>query len=173
MPLRLKPFIPEKEIHAIIKRVSSEIGSDFASGEGVLVGVLKGAFVFLADLARELGPGFEVDFIQASSYGKNDAPSQEVRILKDITADIKGRDVIVVEGIIDRGITARAVVEHLKAKGPSSIRVCTLILRDGNASGVKIDYAGKRISDGFVVGYGMDYMEMYRGLKEIYMIDKT
>ena len=124
---------------------------------------MKGAFVFMADLARELGPEFEVGFIQAASYGDRETPSEEVRITSDISVEIEGRDVIVVEGIIDRGNTARAVVRHLEKKGPSSIRLCTLLLRKGHSHGLRVDYIGRPIDDGFVVGYGMDYREKYRG----------
>ncbi|MEK6758711.1 MAG: hypoxanthine phosphoribosyltransferase [Deltaproteobacteria bacterium] len=173
MQTQLRQLIPENEIHSIVRRLSAEIRAENPSSEAVLIGVMKGAFVFMADLARELGPAFEVDFMQAASYGHRDTPSEEVRIISDISVDIRGRDVIVVEGIIDRGNTAKAVINHLEKKGPSSIRLCTLILRKGHSHNLTVDYIGRQIDDGFIVGYGMDYREKYRGLKGLFTIDKT
>lgn len=169
---KLKLLIPPDEIDSIVDRVASEIRKDFAGKDPILLGVLKGAFVFLSDIVRALEMPFEVDFIQASCYGKRDSPSAEVLIKRDLTADIKGRDVIIVEGIIDRGHTARALTEYLKKKGPSSIKVCTFLLREGGGGdGLKVDYVGKRIGDGFVIGYGMDYKEEYRGLAGLYIME--
>lgn len=173
MQPHLRQLIPEDEIHSMIRRLSAEIRADNPSSEAVIIGVMKGAFVFMADLVRELGPAFEVDFMQAASYGHRDTPSEEVRITSDISVDIKGRDVIVVEGIIDRGNTARAVVRHLDKKGPSSIRLCTLLLRKGHSHDLTVDYIGRQIEDGFVVGYGMDHREKYRGLKGLFTIDRA
>ncbi|MDO8426262.1 MAG: hypoxanthine phosphoribosyltransferase [Deltaproteobacteria bacterium] len=166
----IKLLYSPEEIKKIVRRLAREVEADLAGKDPVLIGVLKGAFVFLSDLAREIDAPVEVDFIQAASYGLRDEPSSEVRIKNDITADIKGRDIIVIEGIIDRGRTVRAVIEHLKKKGPASIKVCTLLLRDSHA-GMAIDYAGARIDEGFVVGYGMDYKEGYRNLPGVYILE--
>lgn len=170
--MKFKPFIDEDEVRSIVKRLACEISADYVSKKPVLIGVLKAAFVLMADLSRELGQQYEVDFLQAASYGRSGEPTDEVEIINDIATDIRGKDVIIVEGIVDRGNTARKVVEHLKFKGPSSISICTLLLRNGNSSGLRIDYVGKKIDDGFVVGYGMDYMEGCRGLKGIYVVEK-
>lgn len=169
----LKLLMTPDEIRTAVERLAREIRADYASRNPLLVGVLKGAFVFLSDLVRALDMELEVDFIQAASYGKSSAPSKDVLITGDLTAAVKGRDVIIVEGIIDRGETARAVASHIAAKGPASIRLCTLILRDSHSHGLKIDYVGKKIDKGFVVGYGMDYKGRYRNLPGIYTIDAS
>lgn len=161
-------YSPE-DIKNMVRRLAGELRPNTKSAP-VFIGVLKGAFIFVSDLIRELDGGVQVDFIQAASYGLKDEPSAEVRIKGDITIEIKGRDVVVVEGIIDRGTTARAVIGHLKKKGPASIKVCTLLLRDSHA-GMEIDYVGARVYEGFVVGYGMDYKEEYRDLPGIYILE--
>ncbi len=167
---RLFLLIPPEEIHHLVERIAEEIRRDFEGKEPVFVGVLKGAFVFLSDLVRTLEIPLEIDFIQASSYGKRDVPSKDVVITRDITVDIKGRDVIVVEDIVDTGGTVRKVLEHLEKKEPSSLKLCSFLVR--GEPGVRIDYCGKVIGGGFVVGYGLDYKERYRELKGVYIIEK-
>ncbi|MBI5809926.1 MAG: hypoxanthine phosphoribosyltransferase, partial [Deltaproteobacteria bacterium] len=126
----LRPIISPEEIHLIVSRLAGEIRRDCASKKPVLIGTLNGAFIFMADLVRALDMPLEADFIQASCYSGCDTPSPVVSIIKDITTDIKGRDVVVVEDIIDRGNTAGAVIGHLKAKGPASLRLCSLLVRE-------------------------------------------
>ncbi len=167
----LQLLFPPEEIHIIVDRLARELRSDFASRNPVLLGVLKGAFIFISDLMRAMKMPFEVDFIQAASYGEKTIPSSQVAIKGDITSDIKGRDVIIVDGIIDSGHTIRVINEYLKAKEPASISVCTLLLRDGEARDLSVDYVGVHIGKGFVVGYGMDYGERYRGLQGLYVIN--
>lgn len=166
----LKLLIPPEEIRAMVRRLAREVRKDFAGKNPVFICVLKGAFMFFSDLMRVLRTDFEVDFLQAASYHGKTVQSPEVVIKKDIAADIKGRDVVIVDGIIDSGLTVERIIDHLNAKGPSSIRLCTLLLREGGAKGIAADYVGRRIEKGFVVGYGMDYMERYRGLAGIYVI---
>ncbi|MBI5643689.1 MAG: hypoxanthine phosphoribosyltransferase [Deltaproteobacteria bacterium] len=165
----LKLIIPPDEILEIVTGLAAEIEKDCAVGTPVLLGVLKGAFVFLSDLARAFSRHVEIDFIQASSYGDRDTPSRDVLITGGPSIDIKGRDVIIVEGIVDRGVTAKAVTGYLKSKGPASLKTCALLLRHSHR-GVNIDYIGRRIDEGFVVGYGMDYKGRYRNLPGIYII---
>jgi hypoxanthine phosphoribosyltransferase len=153
----------------MVEGIAEKIRTKFPSGRPVLVGVLKGAAVFLSDLIRAVGGPLEVDFIQTSSYSDPLAPSKDVMITKDVSIDLKGRDVIVVDGIVDRGKTARAVMGHLKTKGPASLGFCTLLLRDSTGD-IAIDYVGKRIPEGFIVGYGMDYKEDYRWLDGVYLL---
>ncbi len=124
--------------------------------------------MFFADLMRVLRTDFEADFLQVASYEGSDGGTVVVK--KDITSDIAGKDVVVVDGIIDSGRTARHIIDYLNAKGPSSIRLCALLLREDGPKGLTIDYAGLRVESGFVVGYGMDYREHYRGLPGIYVI---
>ncbi len=167
----LKPLYSPEEIRSTIGRLAGEIRADYASRTPVLVGVLKGAFVFLADLVRALEMPVEVDFIRLSSYGTRDVPTPKAAITKDIELSVEGRDVLVVEDIIDRGTTIEAVMDHLEGKNPATLRLCTLLLKEGGGTGRKIDYIGKEIGDGFVVGYGMDYKERYRELRALYTID--
>ncbi|MBI5588053.1 MAG: hypoxanthine phosphoribosyltransferase [Deltaproteobacteria bacterium] len=166
----MRLFIPPEEIRAIVRRLAKEIRSDYAAKDPVLIGVLKGACVFLADLAREIDSPLEIDFVQTSGYGKRDTPAEKVAVSRELSSDIKGRDVIVVDGIIDRGRTVAALLKYLSAKEPASVRICALLLRDGGAHEVNIDYVGATIKAGFVVGYGMDYRERYRNLPAIYFL---
>lgn len=167
----LKPYLTPEKIDEIVGRLAGEIASTLNGREAVLVGVLKGSYAFLADLSRKLGEGHEIDFIQTACYGLRDAPSNEVLILRDITVDLKGRDVVIVEDIIDRGHTAAVLVEYFRARGARSIRLCALLKRKGGAPGLPVDFVGHEMGEGFVVGYGMDYKERYRGLPGLYILE--
>ncbi len=169
MEENLKLIIAPDEIRTMVEAIAGDIRGRFPTGRPVLVGVLKGAAVFLADLVRTVGTPLEVDFIQTSSYSDPASPSSEVSITGDTSIELKGRDVIVVDGIVDRGKTACAVMAHLKTKGPTSLGFCTLLLRD-STDDIAIDYVGKVIHEGFIVGYGMDYKEDYRWLDGIYLL---
>lgn len=169
--MELKPFISSSEIESIVARLASELNADFKGRRPILVGVLKGSFLFLSDLVRRLEIKHEVDFIQTSCYGLRDIPSDEVLILRDITADIRGRDVIIVEDIVDRGHTGRALRKYFSNRGAASIKICTLLLREGGCPDLEVDYTGAAIGKGFVVGYGMDYREGYRGLAALYLME--
>ncbi len=169
MEKNLKLIIAPDEIRTMVESIATDIRTRYASKRPVLIGVLKGAAVFLSDLIRAIGGPLEVDFIQTSSYSDPDAPSEEVKITRDTSIDLKGRDVIVVDGIVDRGKTAKAVMGHLRAMGPASLGFCTLLLRD-STDDIAIDYVGKRIPEGFIVGYGMDYKEDYRWLDGVYLL---
>lgn len=161
--MNLKPCIPQEAIDETVKRLAAEINNDYRGRTPLLVGVLKGAFLFLSDLVRKLDIEHEVDFIQTACYGHRDTPAADVLIVRDITADLLGRDVIIVEDIIDRGHTAKALMTYFSDRGAASIRLCTLLKREGGAPGLapglKADYTGAVIGPGFVVGYGMDYKE--------------
>ena len=169
MDKNLKLIIEPDEIRTMVKKIAADIRGRFPTGRPVLVGVLKGAAVFMADLTRAIGAPLEVDFIQAASYSDPDSPSNEISITRDASIELKGRDVIVVDGIVDRGKTACAVMAHLRARGPDSLSFCTLLLREGTDD-IAIDYVGKKIPEGFIVGYGMDYKEDYRWLDGVYLL---
>jgi hypoxanthine phosphoribosyltransferase len=163
-------FTPEK-LDEMVKRLAGEIKRDYPGKTPVLVGALKGAFVFLSDLIRALEMPVDVDFIQTSSYGKAGTTPTGVLITRDVTLELKGRDVIIVDGIIDRGKTVAAVNERIMEAGAASVRVCALLERNvPDTVRRKADYVGTRLDDGFVVGYGMDYKERYRELKGIYIL---
>ena len=138
-----------------------------------MIGVLKGAFMFLADLLRHLSIPVEVDFVRLSSYGCRTETSGVVRMTKELESDIRGRDVIVVEDIVDTGLSLKFLLEELRAQGPSSLRVCALVdKRARREVEVRVDYVGFEIEEGFIVGYGIDYAERYRELPEIYVLEE-
>src|SRR5262249_14875299 len=142
----------------------------YADKHPLLVGVLKGSFVFLADLVRELTVPFEVDFVRARSYGAGTRSSGAVQIVKDVESDLRDRHVIVIEDIADTGLTMDVVVERIKAGRPASVKRCALLVRNGCVSP---DYVGLGVGPGFVVGYGIDYAEQYRGLRDIRALAET
>ena len=168
----LEPRYTEDEIREAVARVARAIEEDAQGRHSaqplLLVGALKGSFVFLADLVRELAVPAEVDFVRARSYGAGTTPTGPVEITKDLEADVAGRDVIVVEDIAETGQTMRAIRAHIAAGRPASLLTCALLVREGErAADDEPDYAGLRIGPGFVVGYGLDHDERYRGLRDI------
>ena len=162
--VELEPRFSEQEIRTAVRRVAREISAAHGDSRPLLVGVLKGCFVFLADLVRELTIPFDVDFVRARSYGTGLRSKGAVELTKDVEFDLKGRHVIVVEDIADSGLTLDVVVERLRAGHPASVERCALLVREGCAAP---EYAGLFVGPGFVVGYGIDYAEDYRGLREV------
>jgi hypoxanthine phosphoribosyltransferase len=163
--MKLEPTFTEEQIREAVGRIAREISALYgAEACPLLVGVLKGSFVFLADLVRELTIPFEVDFILARSYGLGTKSAGKVEILKALESDVRGRHVVVIEDIADTGLTLDAAVASIEAGNPASVRRCALLLRQGHPP---IDFAGLTVGSGFVVGYGIDYAERYRGLRDI------
>lgn len=161
-------FSPE-EINASIRNIAKQISEDYKGKDLILVGVLKGAFIFLADLIRELSIPCRVDFIRAASYGQSRESSGHVRILSDVELDLNNTHVILVEDIIDTGITLSRLVEHIKNRGASSVKICALLDKyERRMENIVADYVCHKIHEGFIVGYGMDSAESYRGLPAIY-----
>jgi hypoxanthine phosphoribosyltransferase len=158
-------LITPQQLQARIAELAAEIDADYADRELLLVGVLKGAVMVMADLARAIHLPVNMDWMAVSSYGSGTQSSGVVRILKDLDSDISGRHVLVVEDIIDSGLTLSWLVGNLQSRGPASVRVCVL-LRKPMATRIKVDvaYTGFDIEDKFVVGYGLDYAEKYRNL---------
>jgi len=159
----------EEEIHAKIAELSRRIEVDYAGEKLLLVGVLRGAVMVMADLARELKlPGIEMDWMAVSSYGAGTQSSGVVRILKDLDSDLQGRKVLIVEDIIDSGLTLSWLRANLESRGAASVEICAL-LRKPDAAKVEVDvrYAGFDIPNAFVVGYGLDFAEKYRNLRGI------
>ncbi|HEY1639752.1 MAG TPA: hypoxanthine phosphoribosyltransferase [Streptosporangiaceae bacterium] len=158
-------LITPEQLQARITGLAAEIDADYADRELLLVGVLKGAVMVMADLARALHLPVHMDWMAVSSYGSGTQSSGVVRILKDLDADISGQHVLVVEDIIDSGLTLSWLVGNLQSRGPASVRVCVL-LRKPMATRINVDvaYTGFDIEDKFVVGYGLDYAEKYRNL---------
>ncbi len=158
-------LIDERTLQARIKELGAQISRDYEGKRPVLVGVLKGAFVFMADLTRHISIPHEVDFMATSSYGNATETSGIVRILKDLDTPISGRHVLIVEDIIDTGLTLDYLTRILKARHPASLRICTLLdKRERRRVHIPLDYVGFEIPNKFVVGYGLDFGEIYRNL---------
>jgi hypoxanthine phosphoribosyltransferase len=151
-----------------VAELGAQLTSDYAGRDPVLVSVLKGAFVFLADLMRAMDVPTSIDLMEVSSYGAGTESSGQVRILKDLSKPIEGRDVIVVEDIIDTGLTLNYLLGYLADRQPASIRICCLLDKPARRlAEINIDYRGFTIPDRFVIGYGLDYNERYRNLPYI------
>ncbi len=157
-----------------MQRLASEISTDYRGKRPLLIGVLKGAFVFLADLIRHLTIPVEVDFVRLSSYGSGMVSSGRIRVTKELESEIEGRDVLIVEDIVDTGLSLRYLVDDLRSRRPATLRICTLVDKKARRQvEVEVDYVGFEIEEGFIVGYGIDYDERYRELPAIYVVEKS
>jgi hypoxanthine phosphoribosyltransferase len=158
----------EKEIQAKIEELASQISADYAGREIRMVGVLKGAFMVISDLARALSVPLSIDFMSVASYGSGTSTSGVVRILKDLDRDVAGQHVLVVEDVIDSGLTLNWLLKNLRARQPASIEVAALLRKPAAAQvEVPVKYVGFDLPNVFVVGYGLDYAERYRNLPYI------
>ncbi len=163
--------VSRKEIAAMNRRMAAEIETDIGGGTPVFIGVLKGCVYFLTDLTRLISRSIEVDFIQVSSYGASTTSSGSVVLVKDITVDVRDRDVFLIEDIVDTGTTLTDVIRLIEARHPRSIRVVTLLSKPSRRQvEVDIAYLGTEIEDLFVVGYGLDFAERYRNLPDIHVL---
>lgn len=170
----LRVLITSGQIQSRICELGAQIDADYPPGPVYLIGILKGACFFLTDLARALKRPARIDFIGTSSYGKSTTTSGEVKLTKDLDISIEGVDVVVVEDIIDTGVTLEYLVHVLSQRRPRSIRVAALLDKpERRLRPVRVDYVGFRIPDQFVVGYGLDYAEDYRNLKDICVLEKN
>ena len=164
-------LLDEATIQARIVELAAEIRRDYADREPLVVCVLKGGFIFLADLVRHMSPRVTLDFIAVSSYAKGTTSSGEVRFLKDLDESLDGKDVIIVEDIVDSGLTLHYLMRNLASRKPASLEVCALLTKPARREiDVPIRYVGFEIEDKFVVGYGLDYAEKYRHLPYIAVI---
>ncbi|HLY31414.1 MAG TPA: hypoxanthine phosphoribosyltransferase, partial [Ktedonobacterales bacterium] len=161
-------LISEQAIQARVAELGAAITRDYAGKDLVLLGILRGSLIFLADLARQVALPLEIDTIVAASYGDETHSSGVVKIVKDIEASIEGRHVVIVEDIIDTGLTLRNLLELLRTRSPASLRVCTLLVKDRvfpeQGERIEAAYVGFHVPDRFVVGYGLDYAQRYRNL---------
>jgi hypoxanthine phosphoribosyltransferase len=165
----LIPVLTETEIEQNIHLLARRISDDYRNKNLVMIGVLKGAFVFLSDLMRRLTIPVEVEFIRLSSYGKSHTSSGRIDIRDDISLDLKDKDVLIVEDIVDTGLTLTTLADHLKSFKPKSVKICALIDKlERRETDCKVDYACHTVEGGFLVGYGLDYAEKYRNLPAIY-----
>jgi hypoxanthine phosphoribosyltransferase len=163
-----KVLLTEKQILARLAELASEIEADYADLDVIFVGVLKGAVMVMADLTRSISRTTEVDWMAVSSYGSGTKSSGVVRILKDLDRDISGRHVLIVEDIVDSGLTLSWLMTNLSSRGPASVEVCTLLRKpEAMKVDLKVRYVGFDIPNEFVVGYGLDYAERYRNLRVV------
>jgi len=160
-------LLTEDQIQAKVAELGKRIGADYAGRQLTLVSVLKGSLPFMADLMRAIPVPVRIDLMEVSSYGSSATESSGlVRILKDLSATIEGEDVLIVEDIIDTGLTLNYLVRYLRGKNPASLRICTLLDKPARRLvEIPVDYIGFTIPDQFVVGYGLDYGELYRNLR--------
>lgn len=163
-----KVFFSKAELDEIVKRLGKQISEDYEGKNLTLVSILKGSVIFMADLMRNIDIPCEIDFMCVSSYGKGTATSGRVKIIKDLDIDLNGKDLLLVEDILDSGVTLYSVCELLKTRNPASIKICTLLDKpERRIANIKADYSGTFVPDEFVVGYGLDYAEKYRNLPYI------
>jgi hypoxanthine phosphoribosyltransferase len=162
-------LVSKAELDATVRDLGARITEDYRDRRPLLVGVLKGAFVFMADLARAIGVSTEVDFMAVSSYGASTTSSGVVRIVKDLDTDITGRHVILVEDIVDSGLTMNYVLELLHGRNPASLEVCALLVRESveHVDLTTLRYLGRTIPDDWVVGYGLDAGQRWRNLPDV------
>ena len=158
-------LIDEDILQAKVKELGAKITEDYKGKDLLLICVLKGAVVFVSDLMKRIDLPLEIDFMAVSSYGSDTKSSGVVRILKDLNKGIEGRNLLIVEDIIDSGLTLSYLIENLKARGPESVEICTILDKpDRRKTNINIKYTGFQVPDEFVVGYGLDYAEKYRNL---------
>lgn len=161
-------LISEEELQQRVAEMGAEITKDYENKNLILVGVLKGANIFLADLARAIKCRLQLDFIVASSYGSGAVSSGKVNIIKDLQGDLTGKDILLVEDIIDTGLTLYELKKYLEGRGAASVKLCTLLDKpERRKAHVHVDYVGYQVPDEFIIGYGIDYAEYYRNLPYI------
>jgi hypoxanthine phosphoribosyltransferase len=168
------PFITNSEVKIRIKDIAKEINKEYKHKIPVFIGVLNGAFIFMADLIREIKCDCEIDFYKLSSYGDKKISSGEITSLKQLDCDISGRDVIVVEDIIDSGLSIKYIKDDIKSRNPATLKIAALLYKEGVAKlDFDIDYIGFKIPNEFVIGYGLDYAQKYRNLKGIFVLKEV
>lgn len=163
----------EEDLADRVREMGAQITEDYAGEEIIVISVLRGAAIFMADLVREIKLPLEMDYMAISSYGNGAKSSGVVRILKDLTSSIEGRHVLIAEDILDSGLTLRYLIKNLESRGPKSIQVATLLRKDTpNQADIECRYVGFECPDEFIVGYGLDYAERYRNLPYIGVLKK-
>ena len=171
---QLKILYSRNTIATHVKRLAAEISNDFSGEDILVICVLNGSFLFFADLVREITTPLTVDFVRLASYGSETQSSGIVEIRKDVEVALKNKNVIIVEDIIDSGLTIETLYHRLQQREPKSLKVCTLIDKRGRREvEFEADYIGMSMEDGFILGYGLDLDERYRNLSEIYLVENA
>ena len=170
---RFRLYLDEDTIQTRIRELGAHISRDYAGKTPILIGVLNGSFMFIADLMRAIDIDCEVDFWKLSSYGAEKVSSGQVRELKKVDANLKGRHVLIVEDIVDTGLSMQYILDQMQLHDPASCRVVTLLHKpEATRNDVRLDYVGFRIPNIFVLGYGLDYGQLGRNLREIFILDE-
>lgn len=172
MPRQPEMLLTRDEIAMAVKRLAQEINRDYRDKHPLLLGILTGSFVFMADLVRLLEVPVEIDFVRLSSYGSTTVSSGKVRMVHGLSASVKGRDVIVVDDIVDTGLAVNFLLDYLRKRKPASVKLCALLDKPSRRkTTVSIDYLGITIPDRFVVGYGLDCAQRFRELPDIHVME--
>lgn len=167
-------LIPEQEINSIVSNLAEKIDKDYENKDMLMVGLLKGSICFMADLMKKMKSDFKIDFVVASSYANGTESTGTVNIVKDVSQSVQGKDILIVEDIIDSGNTLDFMVKYFKAKKANSVKIATLLDKpERRKVKIDVDYVGKIIPDEFVVGYGLDYAEDYRTLPYIGILKES
>ncbi len=171
----MKVLYPASEITQKVKELGEAISAEYQGKDLLVIGILKGGFMFMSDLVRSLSLPVRIEFVRLSSYGYSDSPQWEVKVIEDIGQDtVKGKHVLIVDDIMDTGQSLICFKKHLEAKGPASVKICTMINKTVRRNqAIEPDFYGFKIEDGFIVGYGLDYAEDYRALPDIYLIEPS
>jgi len=171
-PPKPEILLTKEEIEKQVARLAQEISRDYQGKYPLLLGILKGSFVFMADIIRLLEIPVEIDFVRLSSYGSSRVTSAKIKVVQGLHTPVKGRDVLVIEDIVDTGLTVGYFLDYLRKKRASSLKLCTLFNKPSRRIiPIPIDYLGLTIPNRFVVGYGLDYNERFRNLPDLYFVD--
>ena len=167
------PYLAEDEIQKRIKELAEQLSKDYKGKVPVFIGVLNGSFLFMSDIIRYMNIDCEIDFFKLSSYGDEKISSGRVKLLKELNCDVNGRDIVIVEDIVDTGLSINYIEDLFSEKKPNSMKVVSLLVKPGSLKyDVKIDYIGFDIPSKFVIGYGLDYAQKYRNLRSIYVLSE-
>lgn len=167
------PYLKEEQIQARVAELGRQISEDYKTKLPIIIGVLNGSFMFMSDLVKNLSINCEMDFFKLSSYGDEKISSGKVKMLKELNADVTDRHLIIVEDIVDTGLSINYIEQLMKEHNPASMRVATLLMKpDKLKYDLKIDYIGFEIPNKFVIGYGLDYAQKYRNLSSIYVLSE-
>ena len=169
-----KLILSKEDIARRVQELGATITEDYAGLNLLVIGALNGAFIFMADLVRQIKLNVQIDFVRVASYGMSTQSSGEIRFLKDVELDIRGMDILVVEDIVDTGLTLASLHKYLNNRGAKSVRTCALIdKKERREVEVSIEYVGFEVKEGFLVGYGLDYCEQFRQLEEVFHLVKA
>lgn len=167
------PYLTEEEIQKRTEELGRQISEDYKTKLPIFIGILNGSFMFMSDLMRNISVNCEIDFFKLSSYGDAKISSGKVKLIKDLNADITDRHLVIVEDIVDSGLSVKYVEELIQSHKPASMKVVSLLMKpDSLKYDIKIDYIGFRIPNKFVIGYGLDYAQKYRNLSSIYVLSE-